>query len=86
MSDSSNGRTPQVEPVSPELSEVGNLDSVCPYCAAALEKKPSRKKKCPDCNNFIYVRTRPFDRKRVLVTEAQRDLIDVEWSRLLHQP
>jgi len=29
----------------------------CPYCNKLLDKKPLRKKKCPHCKNFIYVRS-----------------------------
>ena len=28
----------------------------CPYCGGKLEKKPTRKKKCPHCSEFIMVR------------------------------
>jgi hypothetical protein len=62
------------------LKEIGFVDAICPYCSSALEKKPSRKKKCPDCGNFIYVRTRPIDRERVLVTEEQTAEIDRQWE------
>lgn len=27
----------------------------CPYCAAALESTPTRKKKCPHCGKYIFV-------------------------------
>jgi hypothetical protein len=62
------------------LKEIGLVDAICPYCSFALEKKPGRKKKCPDCGSFIYVRTRPIDRERVLVTEAQIAEIDRQWE------
>lgn len=29
----------------------------CPYCDATLEKAPKKKKKCPHCGNYIYVRS-----------------------------
>lgn len=29
----------------------------CPYCGNELEKKPTRKKKCPHCSEFIFVRS-----------------------------
>lgn len=28
----------------------------CPYCNKPLEKKPIKKKKCPSCGEYIYVR------------------------------
>lgn len=46
------------------------IESVCPYCKKVLEKKPMKKKKCPFCNNFIYVRN------RILVTENETIIID----------
>lgn len=60
---------------------IGNVESVCPYCDAGLEKRPKRKKKCPYCGNFVYVRTRPSDRKKVLVTEDDAQKIDEEWMK-----
>jgi DNA-directed RNA polymerase subunit RPC12/RpoP len=58
------------------FAEIGNLDAVCPYCGKSLEKKPGRKKKCPHCGKYIYVRTRPSDGKRVLVTVGQMKVIE----------
>ena len=59
---------------------IGNTEPVCPYCSNKLERMPGRKKKCPTCGNFIYVRTRPLDRKRVLVTEKQADEVERQWQ------
>ena len=33
-------------------------EAVCPYCKKVLKQKPKRKKKCPFCNNDIYVRSK----------------------------
>ena len=63
----------------PNLTKIGNIDSICPYCFAALTKKPSRKSKCPHCGQYIYVRTRPIDRQRVLVTLNQASEIEAQW-------
>jgi len=59
---------------------IGNTDPICPYCDSELDKFPGRKKKCPSCGEFIYVRTRPNDEKKILVREDQ--IIEVEelWS------
>lgn len=62
------------------LSEIGRVDDVCPYCGQALAKRPSRKTACSYCKQFIFVRTRPYDRKSVLVTEEQANLLQAEWS------
>lgn len=72
-------RSPK-EPSSPELKEIGIVDAVCPYCSCILEKKPGRKKKCPECGNFIYVRTRPLDREKILITEQQILEVEEQWA------
>jgi ssDNA-binding Zn-finger/Zn-ribbon topoisomerase 1 len=58
------------------FAEIGNLEAICPYCGEPLKKKPGRKKKCPHCGNYVYVRKRPRDGERVLVTVAQMKIID----------
>jgi hypothetical protein len=63
-----------------EFKDIGNIDAVCPYCKKILEHKPGSKKKCSFCGNFIHVRTRPSDKQRVLVTEAQAEQIEEQWS------
>lgn len=68
------------EEFTPAQSLLGLTVAVCPYCDAQLEKKPGRKKKCPDCGNFIYVRMRPQDRERVLLREDQLILLEEQWS------
>lgn len=50
----------------------------CPYCDAPLEKEPKRKKVCEKCKNIYFVRTRP-DRKRVVVTEKEIEIIEQQW-------
>jgi len=42
----------------------------CPYCGYKFEKIPTRKKKCPECENYIFVR---FGR---LYTEDEKDIFD----------
>lgn len=54
------------------INQIGSLDS-CPYCGKVLTKIPKRKVECPFCNELIYVKTRPTDQARVLVTEDQCD-------------
>jgi predicted RNA-binding Zn-ribbon protein involved in translation (DUF1610 family) len=56
------------------------INPECPYCHHKLIKSPARKTKCPYCGQFIYVRKRPKDKIRVLVTKDEADKIDVEWS------
>lgn len=52
----------------------------CPDCHKALSKIPGAKTKCPHCGEFIFVRTRPKDNARVVVTKAEADKIDEEWT------
>ena len=63
-----------------KLPMVGNVEAMCPYCNYVLEKKPGRKKKCPGCNNYIYVRTSPKTGEKILITESQIDTIEEQWS------
>lgn len=41
---------------------------------------PKRKVECANCGNPVYVRTRPSDKKQVLVTKEQTDKIEEQWS------
>jgi hypothetical protein len=59
---------------------IGNVDPVCPHCAFALLKMPGKKTKCPNCKNYIYVRTRPVDGKKVLVTTQQVEALEEQWA------
>ncbi|OGE30545.1 hypothetical protein A2631_00030 [Candidatus Daviesbacteria bacterium RIFCSPHIGHO2_01_FULL_44_29] len=52
----------------------------CPNCHKALSKVPGAKTKCLHCGEFMFVRTRPKDNARVVVTKAEADKIDEEWS------
>ena len=59
---------------------IGNTEPICPYCGAVLKRKPARKTKCKACGNFMYVRTRPADNQKILVTEAQREQVEEQWA------
>lgn len=54
----------------------------CPTCHGALKKSPGAKTKCPLCGAYMYVRTNPDTRERVVVTEAQAEEIDDEAAKL----
>ncbi|MFA6475784.1 MAG: hypothetical protein WCV68_00035 [Candidatus Paceibacterota bacterium] len=45
------------------------LDVECPYCQVPLGKFPSRKGVCPHCQKTYWVRTDPFSRERLVLTE-----------------
>ncbi len=59
-------------------------NAICPYCDFELEKKPTRKKKCPNCGDYIWVRTPYLDKKskeKLLFTEEQVKIFDKEKRR-----
>jgi len=64
-------------------SEFGYLqkDAKCPNCHEALAKIPKRKSKCPHCEKVFYVRTRPSDREKVIVTEEGALAIEQAWAK-----
>ncbi|MDM7999421.1 MAG: hypothetical protein QUS33_05315 [Dehalococcoidia bacterium] len=54
----------------------------CPYCGVQLRSAPKRKRKCPSCGQYIFVRTRSSDNQRLLLTEEQAKRFDVERGEL----
>lgn len=56
------------------------IEPICPSCKKSLERAPGKKTKCPFCGEFMYVRTRPSDRQRVLVTKEGAEKIEEEWA------
>ena len=71
-------RTKQTKTPKPELSDIGQIEDVCPYCEQQLLKRPERKASCPHCRSAIFVRIRPFDQRRVLLTEEQARQVEAE--------
>lgn len=65
-----------------QCSEIGipltQIPPACPSCAGILNKAPGKKTPCPRCGAFMYVRTRPKDSVRVLVTEGQAKILEEE--------
>jgi uncharacterized Zn finger protein (UPF0148 family) len=59
-----------------ELSKTGITESICPYCGIPLEKFQEIETKCKACGNFIYVRTRPTDNKKVLIKEDEIEIYE----------
>lgn len=62
------------------LPDIGNTEPICPYCGHQLDKMPGRKKKCPECAQHMLVRTRPSDRKKILIREDQALHIEEQWA------
>lgn len=52
----------------------------CPYCKKELLKIPGAKTKCPHCGEFMFVRTRPKDNARLVVTKKEAEQIDEDWA------
>ena len=81
---SSTTPAPAVEPVpntaKATFCEIGSTGDACPYCHVQLEPRPKKKKKCPHCGQFIYVRTRPIDNERVLLREADLEPLEEQWA------
>jgi len=81
----SNDEQPSKVESTPEYVYVPPIDSrvpECPNCKGALKKAPGSKTKCPLCGLYMFVRTNPHTRERVVVTEAQAEEIDDEIARL----
>lgn len=62
--------------------KITNVESeykpICPYCNISLIKFPSRKTKCPNCKNFIFIRRLNDSKFKTLITEKQAQEIDIE--------
>jgi len=54
----------------------------CPNCQANLKKVPGAKTKCPECKEYMYVRTDPRTKSRRVVAENEIEPIEREWAKL----
>jgi len=61
---------------------VDTREAICPNCRGALKKVPGSKTKCPLCGEFMYVRTDPHTRTRVVVNETGAEHLDDETAKL----
>ena len=57
-------------------------EAICPSCQQGLKKIPGAKTKCLHCGEYMFVRTEPHSRKRVVVNFTQAEEIDDEIARL----
>jgi len=48
----------------------------CPYCSKALDEMPKRKKKCPSCGRYIFVRSGQDLFPSILLTEQDARVVD----------
>ena len=71
---------PSANKIPRPLQKIDDGEPQCPYCGHTLEKKPVRKRKCVTCGNYIYVRTTPIERAKVIVTEEEAAQIEKQWQ------
>ena len=60
----------------------GRTDSNCPCCSAQFARRPIAKTKCKNCQRYIFVRTRPTDSERVLLTEEDAEQVAMQWATI----
>ncbi len=61
---------------------IDTREAKCPNCQGLLLKVPGSKTKCPLCGEFMFIRTDPYTRTRVVVTEEGAEHIDDEKAKL----
>jgi hypothetical protein len=59
---------------------LGNDGPICPHCAGALQRMPTKSQKCALCHKDVQVRTRPSDLKSVVVTPNEAEMLDEQWA------
>ncbi len=52
----------------------------CPSCQHVLETMPKARRKCPACRAWIYLKRRPTEEHRQLVTAEEAQRIEGEWQ------
>nr|WAH99948.1 MAG: hypothetical protein OI716_00875 [Candidatus Methanoperedens sp.]WAI00102.1 MAG: hypothetical protein OI720_00720 [Candidatus Methanoperedens sp.] len=51
-------------------------EPICPSCKKTLNKRPTRKTRCPSCGNDIYVRSKPRVFSSTLLTKDESMAVD----------
>ena len=51
-------------------------EPTCPYCSEVLDETPQRKKKCPSCGRYIFVRSGQDLFPSTLLTEQDARVVD----------
>jgi phage FluMu protein Com len=54
----------------------------CPNCKGVLEKMPIKNRRCPFCDQLIFIKTRRESYTRILMTEEEARQIDEEWRQI----
>ena len=52
----------------------------CPNCNVELIKIPLKKTKCKKCGDYIYIKRRPGETEKKIVSENESKKIDEEWN------
>ena len=53
-----------------------NSNFICPYCGKEIRKAPRKKKRCPDCKEFIYTKANPYTLKKYIVSDEEAKYIE----------
>ena len=61
--------------VNPNL---GMVEAKCPHCYVVLKKFPGRKTKCRACGRYMYIRTRPYDGKKIIILDEEKELVELD--------
>jgi uncharacterized Zn finger protein (UPF0148 family) len=54
--------------------------AACPYCGALFAQPPKRKRRCPTCQQTVFVKSTPQDRAKRLMTEAAANEAEQRWA------
>lgn len=54
----------------------------CPSCGTVLAKQPTRKIRCKDCGELIFVKNTPDDHTKRPMTSAQAEAAQQQWAKL----
>jgi tetratricopeptide (TPR) repeat protein len=59
---------------------IGQTKPICPCCGANLGNMPEKKLVCSVCQEPIYIKSRPVDGLKVLLTEKEVEQVDEQWT------
>lgn len=62
------------------MDEIGLEEPYCPHCGGQLARFPLRKTSCPHCAGIILSRTRPDDRRKIIIRPDQEAQLEAQWE------